>query len=420
MERIVVTGAAALALAGCVRPSRTAEMHQDHRAWAIEQTVHNPRAVAAGEALFVREWRPGDPKAGGDGLGPRYNDVSCVACHSQGGVGGGGPRAKNAQLLVRGGAVSLLHRKGTSPDYEELRLAALSGGFGSTRSERQPRRVQARLLERNTPALFGQGELDRLSQGELLLLADRQQRAGEVSGRVGRTADGDIGRFGWKGDVAGLGEFVSQACANELGLSTYAHDASGTGGDGPRAPVDLDREQVAALRTFVRQLPRPVEQPTPTGAPHPGEALFTEVGCADCHVPDVGDVHRVFSDLLLHDMGPDLSDGQVRVGAYGRSSRMSPAVAGRMAQPSEWRTPPLWGVADSGPWMHDGRARTLERAVQLHDGEGRAAKGRFFFLSDAEQQAVYGFLMTLRAPLAAAPRGRSSASEKRSGMGGTR
>ena len=44
-----------------------------------------------GRELFLREWKPNDPRChGGDGLGPLYNEASCVACHSQGGTGGRG------------------------------------------------------------------------------------------------------------------------------------------------------------------------------------------------------------------------------------------------------------------------------------------------------------------------------------------
>ncbi len=60
-----------------------------------------PRVVAQGRELFTREWLPGDPGAHqGDGLGPMYNDTSCVACHNQGGVGGAGPSSKNVELVT--------------------------------------------------------------------------------------------------------------------------------------------------------------------------------------------------------------------------------------------------------------------------------------------------------------------------------
>jgi CxxC motif-containing protein (DUF1111 family) len=64
----------------------------------------------------------------------------------------------------------------------------------------------------------------------------------------------------------------------------------------------------------------------------------------------------------------------------------------------EWRTPPLWGVADSAPYLHDGRAATLNEAISLHGGEALAAKDRYFHLPDEDRRAVVEFLSCLRAP----------------------
>ena len=64
----------------------------------------------------------------------------------------------------------------------------------------------------------------------------------------------------------------------------------------------------------------------------------------------------------------------------------------------EWRTPPLWGVADSAPYLHDGRAATLEEAIKLHTGQGAASAARFNGLNQAQQLQLVAFLKTLRAP----------------------
>ena len=64
----------------------------------------------------------------------------------------------------------------------------------------------------------------------------------------------------------------------------------------------------------------------------------------------------------------------------------------------EWRTPPLWGVADSAPYMHDGRAETLLEAISMHDGEGAGTRDRFLQLSVADRNALIAFLKTLVAP----------------------
>ena len=54
----------------------------------------------------------------------------------------------------------------------------------------------------------------------------------------------------------------------------------------------------------------------------------------------------------------------------------------------EWRTPPLWGVRDSAPYLHDGRAKSLEQAIALHGGEGQLSANRFYRLKPEEQSQV--------------------------------
>ena len=75
--------------------------------------------------------------------------------------------------------------------------------------------------------------------------------------------------------------------------------------------------------------------------------------------------------------------------------------ADRPATRQEWRTPPLWGVRDSGPYLHDGRAQTLEQAVALHGGQGANAAQRFFELSPRQRLQVEAFLKSLVAPASA-------------------
>ena len=96
---------------------------------------------ARGEALFAKEWVPNDPMShGGDGLGPVYNDTSCVACHGLGAPGGAGPENKNVVLVTavpnncgplqsldkihpgfRGSRSAVLHLSGTDSEYGSWR-----------------------------------------------------------------------------------------------------------------------------------------------------------------------------------------------------------------------------------------------------------------------------------------------------------
>ena len=99
----------------------------------------------------------------------------------------------------------------------------------------------------------------------------------------------------------------------------------------------------------------------------------------------------IYSDLLLHDMGEDLSDG----GSVYYGVEQSDG-----AKPQEWRTPPLWGFRDTGPYLHDGRARTLEHAVALHGGQAERSSKAYFGLKPGERLEVEAFLNSLVAPAA--------------------
>ena len=113
---------------------------------------------------------------------------------------------------------------------------------------------------------------------------------------------------------------------------------------------------------------------------------------SDARTPRLGDIEGIYSDLLLHRMGDESAGGAgYRGNAEPRSDPSGP-------EPSEWRTPPLWGVADSAPYMHDGRADTLEEAIRLHGGQGKEAASQFARLSPPGQQQLVAFLKTLRAP----------------------
>lgn len=113
-----------------------------------------------------------------------------------------------------------------------------------------------------------------------------------------------------------------------------------------------------------------------------GRRIFVAVGCAKCHVPSLqGNNGQVllYSDLLLHDMGPGLDDKIVQGEATG----------------ADWRTTPLVGLSLRQRFLHDGRAETLRDAILQHGGEGEVVRRRFFELDEQDQQAVYQFLMLL-------------------------
>jgi CxxC motif-containing protein (DUF1111 family) len=212
-----------------------------------------------------------------------------------------------------------------------------------------------------------------------------------------RLSDGSIGKFGWKAQSPTLLDFVQGACANELGLSNpdQPQPAPLTRVRYRQRGLDLTLAQCEQLASFVASLPRPVERP-PSNLQNGlkitrGRGIFDKVGCADCHVPAMGSLSGVYSDLLLHSMGSDLE---------GSASYYSPKLIAdpRNAQPDEWRTPPLWGVADSHPYLHDGRAPTLHDAIIMHAGQAKKSAGNYVNLSLADRETLLFFLKSLRAP----------------------
>lgn len=391
-------------------------------------------AAQSGKELFLHEWTPGDPLTkGGDGLGPVFNAKSCTECHRQGGAGGSGPFETNvnvftvrpqgdARVLGERARQGVVHSHAVSPEFQETfghvhsGLPAISPGASNhpmlaqngVRGLNLPAGVN--ISQRKTPALFGAGLIDAIPDRDMIAnvraqrlkwgLASSTDKTAPV-GRVLRMADGRIGRFGWKAQTVSLKEFVRAACANELGLGNPGQAQPQPLGQPNYLAVgyDLTLAQCDQLTEFINSLPRPVER-TPQEADDrqqakAGKSLFHSIGCADCHVPDVGSVRGLYSDLLLHEMGQELEGG----GDYNDRPLEDPAFkSGTGPLPAEWRTPPLWGVARSAPYLHDGRAATLQEAIGLHGSQGRNSADRYARLPAPKQQQLIAFLKTLDAP----------------------
>jgi CxxC motif-containing protein (DUF1111 family) len=421
------------------------------------QTHYDVQMAQVGHDLFVHEWTPNDPLSpGGDGLGPVFNAKSCAECHKQGGLGGGGPLEKNVTTFTqidnpvpdshggsrvvqavakapaehsgspKGSRQGVVHANAVSDEFAET-LFNLSPSFGRVShpplSDLLPR-IQNNctsapnigvvagmdVSQRNTPALFGANLIDAVPD-ELIIANERAERLNwglsdsdtddYPVGRALRLVDGHVGRFGWKAQTTTLGGFVRAACANELGLGnpSQAQPVSMSKREYRAPGLDLTDEQCDQLTAFVATLGRPREEipasPAEARYAADGKKRFNTIGCTDCHKPDVGPAKGIYSDLLLHRMGQTLVGG----GTYGDLPPDLPDFdEGGAPQASEWRTPPLWGVADSAPYLHDGRAATLGEAILLHAGQAKTSADKFKQLNPAEREEVLAFLRTLRAP----------------------
>jgi CxxC motif-containing protein (DUF1111 family) len=397
------------------------------------------QASQSGRDLFLHEWTPGDSLAAkGDGLGPVFNASSCVACHQQGGVGGSGSLEHNVTVFTRApkaGARAVhgvIHQFATdeasqetlqnvSPQFLKKSRATLADllALAPKPTSTVPVPFTGKVAvpdfdigQRNTPALFGASIIDAIPD-EAILANERKQRPtlglvglnGEQfpTGRAARLAHKRVGKFGWKANIGNLSDFVRIACANELGLGNplQAQPASLSKPDYRPRGLDLTDRQCDQMTAYIASLPRPREivpaAPSDAARAVAGKKHFKQLGCVNCNTPDLAEAQGIYSDLLLHQMGEGLGGG----GSYGDSPAESvdaPDSDGGSTSPSEWRTPPLWGVADSAPYLHDGRAATLAGAIKLHAGQAAPSATRFTALSDVQQDELIAFLNTLQAP----------------------
>jgi CxxC motif-containing protein (DUF1111 family) len=368
------------ALAACQKPIKPGDPLRDLTR-AERESFDSGRVTF--DAVFTPE----------TGLGPLFNSASCGECHEDPAAGGIGDevelhasafRAPVCDPLVgEGGFVIQLH---TTP--------ALKTALGID-SEPFPPSATGRAL-RTTPVLFGRGLLDLVPDSAILSYADPDDRNGDgISGRPNHFVDGRLGRFGRKGLVPRLDEFNDGAFSAEMGITSPAVPTEETVGGKP-IPAGVDPvpepeiNQTALDRTnaFVRLLAPPTPLKANKAAKR-GRQLFQDAGCTGCHIPTlttgaspVAALSRkafaAYTDLLVHDMGPELAD-----------------ICLGDATAAEFRTEPLIGLRVKHDFMHDGRDTTLEAAIRSHGGEGKGARDGFLRLSAEEQAALVAFLKTL-------------------------
>lgn len=390
-------------------------------AWLIAPSEQELRAE--GRELFIHEWTPNDPLSReGDGLGPVFNANSCVACHAQGGVGGAGENKHNVRAFsvlpnrndsnLYGGVV---HANATAEhlletDEQVQRLFPIIPGGVTVIGNCQVRLEDfnpVEFEEINTPALFGAGLIDGISDWSIRknawgqsLTALGKEFQGDFDATMGKVRvlpDGRVGKFGWKAQFATVEEFVATACAVEVGLSNSyrRQDQPGKFKADENAEYDMTSRQLDSLTTFCLTLERPELVMPRDSREHSavvrGRQVFSEIGCAECHTPDLGGVKGLYSDLCLHNISDPDHNGYVREPEVPMPSNV-PGLA-------DWKTPPLWGVADSAPYLHDGSSPTLEDAIEKHGGDAKHTREKYLeSMSVTDRKNLIAFLKALRAP----------------------
>ncbi len=349
-------------------------------------------AFAAGQGLFNRPFAPED------GLGPFFNQDRCGSCHDLPTSGGHG-----AEPVTKVSRFDPIEGCSTLPEHGSglLRMVATESaramGLGA---ERIPPGTTA-LSEMRAPAVFGLGLVERIAEDDIIRSADPDDADGDgISGRPNLDADGRAGRFGRKAQHATLESFIEEAIRLEMGITTPSHPVEEThngiplpeGVDAVPDPevgageIDLLVEYIRFLAPPKAVLPEDAEVRADI---EEGERIFEFMGCDACHTPSfttsASDTpaldrkrFRLYSDLLLHDMGPELAD-----------------ICTPGTSPSEWKTARLVGLAHRSEFLHNGRAQRISDAILLHGGEAAAARDVFQRLTDQARDQVLAFLRSL-------------------------
>jgi CxxC motif-containing protein (DUF1111 family) len=303
-------------------------------------------------------------------------------------------------------------------------LFVITGGEGADGCEITQEDFEAQLARNNVifrvpSPTFGAGLIeqipDRVIVANRAANADRKAALG-ISGRPNRNgSDGTITRFGWKAQNKSLLLFSGEAYNVEMGITNELfqteRDETPNCQFAPTPNDITDTDAAIGVETindiekfafFMRFLAPPAPSvDTPGGATSiaNGRALFRSVGCGLCHTPALttGDAAvaalsnqrvNLFSDLLLHSMGPRLADDIVQ----------------GQAGPDEFRTPPLWGLGQRIFFLHDGRTADLVEAIRAHKSgpsfrfpasEANAVIGNFNLLREGQKQDLLNFLRSL-------------------------
>jgi hypothetical protein len=431
------------------------------------------------------------PPGGGRFTGPNGN--ACLSCHNLPLEDGAGEASSNVLQDPSGlGILGLAETGGFNPRNA---VALFAPGAIQGLAEEMTEKLQALRDQASAEALGGGvGTVawrDLVSKG---VNFGRIQATQLVAGRVtldtsevvGVDPDLVVRPYGWKGNVTTLRDFVRGASQDELGMQAVELVSKNPAGEADPETMDLDGDGVAnefsvgdvtALTVYLAAQPVPAEvgflvsrglvapPSSEVGALQVrGRTLFSELGCGQCHLPEMqldqvefrepslggggayqdpdlvrwgvdglapsrvdlvqqGDGLRLvphshggarvalFGDLKRHNMGKTLADPQPTL-VSGADGRTLVLYGARVSVPkSVFLTPELWGVGNTGPWLHDGRAGTLEEAILLHGvdplkepvpplgdperSEAQAARDAFAALAPDERVAVVEFLKGL-------------------------
>ena len=398
-----------------------------------------------GDSFFSQNWvtAPASTEAR-DGLGPTFNAQSCSSCHTLDGraqppldhddpergllfrfsipgtdpeTGGpvpdpvyGGQLQDRAILTVPPEGRFLINYREIPGEYEDgTPYTLLQPEYSFVELAFGPTHPELMVSPRIAPSVFGTGLLEAIPAASLLALADPDDSDGDgISGRANmvwdvRKRSTEMGRFGWKANVPTLEQQIAGAFHGDIGITSPLFESENCPADQTDCQnainggvPEIPGERLAKVVFYQQTLAVPAMRDVDDPQVRQGAALFLKAGCNACHTPShTTGQHEVpalteqvifpYTDLLLHDMGEGLADGRPDFLANG----------------SEWRTPPLWGIGlienvnNHTRLLHDGRARDIAEAILWHDGEGLAAREAFRRMTREEREALLRFLESL-------------------------
>ncbi len=343
------------------------------------------------------------------GLGPVFNQTACVNCHPDEGRGHpstnltrfGRATADGFDYMLEFGGPQLQDR--SIPGYPAEQLPFEATG----------------ISVRGGPIAVGLGLIEAIPDETILTNEDPNDANGDgISGRANFVPapewlelspdkiirDGMyLGRFGRKATAINLLQQTVSAYKADMGVTTdfdpveiFNPAVGNTVGDNVPDP-EVSAETVRNVVIYLQTLREPLRRNENAPEVLAGKQLFTTIGCASCHLPEMQTGPsairqlafkpvRLYSDLLLHDMGPQLADHYPEGQASG----------------TEWRTAPLWGLGivdnllgGTPFYLHDGSTSDLTEVIDLHMGEAAGARSRFFELAETDQMSLIAFLKSL-------------------------
>jgi CxxC motif-containing protein (DUF1111 family) len=365
----------------------------------VEATMFN-----AGEVPVAETWNAQH------GLGPVFTQQSCQTCHASPVIGGNSAiKTTFFGALNSDGSFNPLTSEG-GPMLQPNSVAQFNSHC-ILAGETVPADATI-VASRQAPQSFGMGLIDSIPSSAIL--AQAVNKGMGVQGIANMVPDENgnlaVGKYGYKAQFATLLQITANALTHDIGITNPLVPTEDLPQGKPipkncsipTEPNDNGTQMMNAFHYVLYLAPNP----PPSNPNLNGQALFSSVGCALCHLQSYttgASVHvlvawvgktifskalsnqpvPLYSDLLLHDMGPGLADNYPQFLATG----------------TMFRTTPLWGlstrIANGNGFLHDGRATNVTAAILDHGGEATQVIANFQALSTSDQADLIAFISSL-------------------------